>query len=397
MKLTLLLDLDDTLLDTNMQNFIPAYFKALSDTLLDQVSPEIMIPALMNGTWMMMTKTDPERTLKEVFDEFFYAKIGVNSVALRSKIDSFYNEVFPKLEYLTKQRPDAIEFVNWAIGKNYRIVIATNPLFPLKAIHHRLRWAGLDPEVIPFSHITSYENSHFTKENDSYFPEILGKLGWVDEPVIMVGNDFKMDIEPAMRSGLPVYWIKYKEKQAKDCAEPPQGKIKDLQTWLEGIPIDSLYHSILKPSSLLAMLRSSPAVLEGKLINISEDDLDAHSDQQGWSIREVVCHLRDVEIEVNIPRIRKILTNDNPYITGEITDRWASERNYAAQNGKTALISFITARKETLSLLENLVIEWDRPARHSIFGSYTLHELVGVIAGHDKNHVKQIHNNLLVG
>jgi hypothetical protein len=33
MNLTLLLDLDDTLLDTNLDTFIPAYFQAFSDFL----------------------------------------------------------------------------------------------------------------------------------------------------------------------------------------------------------------------------------------------------------------------------------------------------------------------------------------------------------------------------
>jgi hypothetical protein len=46
-----------------------------------------------------------------------------------------------------------------------------------------------------------------------------------------------------------------------------------------------------------------------------------------------------------------------------------------------------------LDILDDLTTEWDRPARHSIFGSYTLQELVGVMAGHDKNHIRQIYKN----
>lgn len=338
-----------------------------------------------------MGKNDPEKTLNIVFDEYFYSIIGINRSEIKKEIDLFYDEVFPKLKYLTKQRPDAIEFVKKAFEKNYKIVIATNPLFPLKAIQHRLRWAGLAPEDYPYTLITSYETSHFTKENNSYFPEILGKLGWSEDPVIMVGNDMKMDIEPAMKSGLPVYWISEEKKETKDYSGIPQGSIKDLHTWFEKVSINSLQHTIDKPSSLLALLRSTPAVLEDNPALLSEAKLDFHSNPQEWSIKEVICHLRDVESEVNIPRINKILNQDNPFLVGENTDQWAIERNYADQDGNAALASFIKARKETLDLLDNLTTEWDRPARHSIFGSYTLQELVGVMAGHDKNHVRQIH------
>ena len=67
MPITLLLDLDDTLLDTNMDAFIPAYFQALSGMLADLVAPEVMLPALTGGTKAMLTNLDPALTLREVF------------------------------------------------------------------------------------------------------------------------------------------------------------------------------------------------------------------------------------------------------------------------------------------------------------------------------------------
>lgn len=388
---TILLDLDDTLLDVNMQNFIPAYFKVLSEYLQDLVSPELMLPALMGGTRKMMGKTDPERTLSEVFDDYFFSNIGIERSLLKQRIDKFYDEEFPKLKDLTNQRPAAIEFVKNAFEDNYQVIIATNPVFPLKAINHRLRWAGLAPEEKPFALVTSYETSHFTKENISYFPEILGKLGWMEDSVVMVGNDLKMDIEPASKSGLPVYWLQEGSVDTTGPSEIPHGDFAELYSWLKKTPHDSLLHSIESTSSLMAVLRSTPAVLESELGRRSEQEFDIKPGSLEWSMKEVICHLRDVELELNIPRIKRILNQDNPLILGEDTDRWAIERNYSSQNGSSALGSFINARKETLALLADLTNEWDRSARHSIFGSYKLRELVGVIAGHDKNHIQQIH------
>ncbi len=77
MPITLLLDLDDTLLETNMDVFIPAYFKALSAALAEKVAPEVMIPALTGGTKAMMVNMDPALTLREVFDAHFFPKLGI--------------------------------------------------------------------------------------------------------------------------------------------------------------------------------------------------------------------------------------------------------------------------------------------------------------------------------
>jgi len=392
MTLTLLLDLDDTLLDSNMENFIPAYFQALSGSLQDLVSPEIMIQALLGGTKRMMEKTDPERFLYEVFDEYFYPKIGLDRKDLHPKINKFYDDIFPDLKFLTKQRQSAIDFVDWAISEDITVVIATNPLFPLKAIYHRLRWAGLPPEDYPYAMVTSFENSHFTKENISYFPEILGQLGWPVGPVVMVGNDLKMDIEPAMAAGFPVFWVHDEIDGSKEREDIPQGRIDEVRTWLEATPTEALQHSTQKPSALVTTLRSIPAVLEDLLQDLNEESMSNRIDSDDWSIKEVVCHLRDVEIEVNLPRIQKVLSQDNSFVAGVITDPWVVERNYAGQSGKDALREYIKARKETIEKLVHLQLEWEKPVRHSIFGSSTLLELVGVMVGHDKAHIQQIHH-----
>jgi hypothetical protein len=77
MPLTLLLDLDDTLLNTNLEEFVPAYFKALSKHLASRVSPDVMLPALISGTQLMNESEDFTRTLEEVFNAEFYPKLGI--------------------------------------------------------------------------------------------------------------------------------------------------------------------------------------------------------------------------------------------------------------------------------------------------------------------------------
>jgi FMN phosphatase YigB (HAD superfamily) len=225
MPLTLLLDLDDTLLETNMDVFIPAYFQALSRALAEKVAPEVMIPALMGGTKAMMANMDPALTLREVFDAHFYPKLGLDRDLLQMEINRFYEDVFPSLGSLTKPIPEAVNLVEWAFTQGYRVVIATNPFFPLKAVQHRLRWAGLPPEKYPFALVTSYETFHFTKETVAYYPELMAQLGWPDDPVLMVGDDIEREVKPTQAAGFPVYWVRKSDEVSSEPGMVAQGRL----------------------------------------------------------------------------------------------------------------------------------------------------------------------------
>jgi FMN phosphatase YigB (HAD superfamily) len=387
-KITLLLDLDDTLLNSNMDTFIPAYSAALASALSGFVSPEVMIPALMGGTRAMMQNDDPALLLREVFDANFFPKLGLEREVLQQEIDRFYDETFPSLAHITSQRPEAINFVHWAFEAGHRVAVATNPFFPLKAIHHRMRWAGLSPDEHEFALVSSYETFHFTKEITAYFPEFLGQLGWPEGPVLMVGNDPEMDLLPARKAGLPVFWLRGEGEAGH--ADFPQGSFKDLRAWLEKIDTTAITPSFSTTESILNILRSTPAAIATLVNNLPPEAWECRPAREEWCLTEILCHLRDVETDINLPRIEKILHDENPFLAGVVSDDWVQERNYDTQDGGDALRGFLEARKQTLELLTGNDDAWSRPARHTIFGPTTLLELMGMTAGHDRAHVQQI-------
>lgn len=390
MPLTLLLDLDDTLLDTNMDTFIPAYFDALSRAMADHVDPATMLPALMGGTKRMFANENPSLWLRDVFDGYFFDKLGVNRDSIQHEIDKFYDEVFPSLASLTNPRPEAVDLVEWAFQQGYRVVIATNPLFPKKAIHHRMRWAGLPPEKYPFSLITSYENMHFTK-SPAYYSEILGYLGWPDDPVVMVGDNVDMDLIPARVVGIPVYHVSVSGEADSNFTPDGRGKISELRPWLEQSDKSNWTLKFITPESLLAVLRSTPATLADLADGIPQDQWMRCPECDEWSLNEIFCHLRDVELEVNIPRMQTLLGETNPFIAGQITDDWVHQREYDRQDGREALRIMAKARTQLVELLAHLSPEdWKRTARHSIFGPTHLQELVSFIASHDRSHIQQV-------
>ena len=114
-------------------------------------------------------------------------------------------------------------------------------------------------------------------------------------------------------------------------------------------------------------------------------------DSTSWTLTEIMCHLRDVEIEVHQARFRAILAGENPFLAGYDTDQWVKERAYAAQDGAAACQAFIRAREETLTLLAGLSRpDWERIGRHSFLGTTTLHELLTMAVSHEQEHWAQI-------
>jgi HAD superfamily hydrolase (TIGR01549 family) len=391
MNLTLLLDLDDTLLSSKVDTFLPVYFQSLSGFLEDQVEPELMLSALMSGTREMMTNSNPTKTLQQVFDAEFFPKIGITREKLQPRINLFYKEVFPTLSHLTAPKPEAVELVEWALAQGIRLAVATNPLFPLAAIHHRMRWAGLSPDKIPFTVVSAYENFHFSKPNPSYFAEMLGRMGWPDGPVVMVGDDVERDLKGSKSLEVPAFWINTSDASAPEGIKlAGRGSIGDLRPWLERTDLSTLEPDFSSHEALIALMLATPASVSGLLKQVEGPDMKRITIPNEWSLTEILCHLRDTELEINLPRLRMILELDEPFIPARNTDLWAVERDYKSQDAMLALSDFVGARIQLVDMLRNFTDEWQLKARHAIFGPTDLLELVKFMFEHDKLHIRQI-------
>ncbi|MBM3181183.1 MAG: hypothetical protein FJZ86_12620 [Chloroflexi bacterium] len=388
MKLTLLLDLDDTLLNTNMHAFIPAYFQALSRELAPYIAPGQMTRALLSGTRQMNESVDFSHSLQEVFDAEFYPQPNISRSDLEPAIENFYDNIFPNLAGLTSQIPEAKRFVDWALSKGYRIAIATDPLFPRKATLHRLRWAGLDPQQ--FELISSYENFHFSKTHPAYYAEILAFLGWPVGPVLMVGNDLARDILPAKKLGLATYHVNAEPTSSSGPEAGPRGTLDDLRRWLESIDPVSLMPSFKSTDSVMGIISATPAALNGLLNGLDSSSWSRKLSPDEWSLTELVCHLRDSEREIHQIQIKLFNEQSEPFIPRPDTSVWASQRDYLHECGSSALKEFNIARRETLALLKNMTQkDWERKARHAIFGPTIFLEVISFIADHDRMHIQQ--------
>jgi FMN phosphatase YigB (HAD superfamily) len=393
MTLTLLLDLDDTLLNTNLESFVPAYFQALAKELAPQIAPELMFRALISGTRLMNESEDFSHTLQEVFDAEFFPQINIPRDALESALENFYDNVFPTLAGLTSQRPEAKPVVDWAFSQGFRIAIATDPLLPRKATYHRLRWAGFEPEQ--FELISTFDHFHFSKTHPAYYGEVLGRMGWPEGPVLMVGNDVERDILPARMLGLATYHVDDEPASRSGPEAGGRGELADLRPWIESTDLATLTPSFKSIDSVLGILSATPAALNGLSCGLDPFAWSHEPTPDDWALTEIVCHLRDTEREIHQMQIKLFRAQKEPFIPRPDTSVWASQRDYLHEDGVSALMEFNDARRETLAMIKKIATdEWEQRARHAIFGPTNFLEVASFIADHDRMHIQQVWSTL---
>lgn len=198
-----LFDLDGTLLATDFDELMPSYLQLVSERFAKWVDKEAFIKQLLASTQAAMECRDPNFTVLEAFSRDFFPKVGLDREYLRIFYD-FYQKEFKRLGQNAARREGSREAVDAALERGYKVVVATNPLFPEVAIRERLAWAGLDK--VPFALITTGENMHFCKPYSEYYWEIADLIGCAPRECLMVGNDPVYDL-PAGKIGMKTFFL----------------------------------------------------------------------------------------------------------------------------------------------------------------------------------------------
>jgi phosphoglycolate phosphatase-like HAD superfamily hydrolase len=388
---SVLIDLDGTLLENNNERFLSAYLRILGEFLSDVAPSERIIQELLAGTRAMVENNDPTQTLRAIFAAHFYPSLGLFEQDLAERLGDFYRELFPGLKDLTRPVPGARRLVEWALQNDLEVVIATSPLFPLTAIEQRLDWAGLPVSEFPYALVTSFETSHFSKPNIAYFAEILGRLGRSPEQAVMLGDDIQLDLQPASELGIAAFRVL---PTASD--DSAAGTVLQAIPWIESAPVpDDGPAGPPRPDVILARMRADLAALTALAGGLAATRWRNRPEPASWSPVEIVCHLRDVEREVNAPRYRSLINQSDVFVPAADPDRWAAERGYIGQDGQSALSDFCRARLENIQLLEATdPAVWSRSALHALLGPTDLAELASFAADHDTLHLDQLRRAL---
>ncbi len=231
-----LFDLDDTLLFSDVgyemeSGFVRRYMALLGAYVRPLVDEQTFIRALWAATNAMARNQDLSVSNEQAFWDAFVPLLGRSWDELHPFMAHFYEEQFPALQVYTRSHPDARRAVRACLDAGHRVVVATNPLFPRRAIEHRLDWAGVGD--MPFDLITAYENMHTSKPAPAYYREIADMLTVDPVQCVMVGNDVQHDIEPAQQVGMRTFLVDQWLAGDDSTVQPDgRGSLGDFIDWI---------------------------------------------------------------------------------------------------------------------------------------------------------------------
>ncbi len=393
-----LLDLDDTLLATDTRAFVERYLVLLSYLIAGrhpELAPASVHKAISTATRATIDNLDPTRTNGEVFGAVASELLALSSTEIETIFEEFHRDVYPRLVDATESVAAAGPLVKRLFDMGMAVSIATNPVFGSPALMQRLAWAGIDQPVIPYALITTIENTHFTKPHPHYYEEILARVGVEADEAIMVGDSLTNDMTPAAQAGLNTFWVNRGRSLpaafATDLIPDGTGTLADFDQKVVSGWLGKLNPRLRTVAQVEPRMLGNVGALFGLAQNARPEYWHMHPDPKEWSPLETLCHLRDSERNIQRPRLQKIATEDNPFVSQPPAPSGPGERDLSGESFSAALDDFWQERCQTLTFLSTLKPEdWERPARHSIFGPTTLLEMAHFTARHDHLHINQL-------
>jgi hypothetical protein len=140
----------------------------------------------------------------------------------------------------------------------------------------------------------------------------------------------------------------------------------------------------------IGVLRDTPGALARAVATLTPEQIKTPEMPGKWSIAAVLRHLADTDVVWGW-RMRLILAQDRPAITGFDQDQWADRLDYANADPNESLETFAVLRRDNLRLIERATpADLQRVGVHAERGEESAGYLVRLYAGHDLMHLAQI-------
>jgi DinB superfamily len=137
-------------------------------------------------------------------------------------------------------------------------------------------------------------------------------------------------------------------------------------------------------------LDSMPEFLEAALDMATRDELVIRPGPEEFSLVEQACHLRDLEREGYLVRVRRMLEEEAPALEPFDGAAVAQARNYLEQDAHIAAQEFAAARQELTGLLAPLTAR-DLGREATFDGKrICLADLIAMMVDHDRGHRMEI-------
>jgi hypothetical protein len=154
-----------------------------------------------------------------------------------------------------------------------------------------------------------------------------------------------------------------------------------------------MYDRSLTIEQVLTLLAETPPRIAALAAGLVPAELHASPDDDEWSARDVLAHLRACN-DVWGNYMRVIIAEDNPTYRAINPTTWIKKTDYREQKFQLSLRAFAKQRTDLLAVLEPLPPEgWSRTATVTGAGKprvRTVHSYAEWLANHERSHIKQI-------
>jgi uncharacterized damage-inducible protein DinB len=143
--------------------------------------------------------------------------------------------------------------------------------------------------------------------------------------------------------------------------------------------------------AMVAALRETPRRVAELARGLTAEQLRRRPTEGAWCLKEVLAHLRDLDRDLFLPRLRRILEEHHPTFESFDPEAWARSRDHRAGSFERDLEEFAAARARTVAFLEALPDSAvARVGLSGYFGPVTLAQYAIHIVDHDLEHLGQI-------
>jgi hypothetical protein len=138
------------------------------------------------------------------------------------------------------------------------------------------------------------------------------------------------------------------------------------------------------------VLERTAEAIRSAIAGLSDAQL-SHPESPGkWSLRHVVQHLADSELVWGY-RLRIVLAQERPPLTGYDQDLWSERLHYERAPIDDALDRFTVLRRSNLRLLADATPgDLQRVGVHAERGEESVGHMLRLYAGHDLLHLRQL-------
>ena len=181
-----LFDVDNTLIYFDELTFYKKYLSQVSQVFADIMPFDLFQKKLLSATQALMDNHG-KMSNAEYFMNIFCKGFDAQRDQIWKRFMRFYEREYDQFQTLVSL-PKGISEVFLQLKKeNLKLVIASNPIWPLDVQMKRLSWAGLGD--FHFDLVTHIENMSYCKPRIEYYKEICLKMDERPEACLMVGND----------------------------------------------------------------------------------------------------------------------------------------------------------------------------------------------------------------